>query len=184
MLVIATFAAAVSGQDSETAPAPAPGMDAGTGFSLPVSGAIVGICMVTDMANLGLNGTHAIDAEPTDVVQAKKDVPSATTYSESMAPAPAPGMDAGAGFSSPVSGAIVGFSLVVSLFGMAAQVTISKAFFLLLAIAAFAVVSAQESEMAPAPAPGMDAGAGFSLPVSGAVLGFSLALSLLGFLKR
>ncbi|KAJ6968097.1 hypothetical protein NC653_036133 [Populus alba x Populus x berolinensis] len=104
--------------------------------------------------------------------------------SESMAPAPAPGMDAGAGFSSPVSGAIVGFSLVVSLFGMAAQVTISKAFFLLLAIAAFAVVSAQESEMAPAPAPGMDAGAGFSLPVSGAVLGFSLALSLLGFLKR
>lgn len=67
---------------------------------------------------------------------------------------------------------------------MVTQVTISKAFFLLLAIAAFAVVSAQESEMAPAPAPGMDAGAGFSLPVSGAIVGFSLALSLLGFLKR
>ncbi|KAJ6870553.1 hypothetical protein NC652_036255 [Populus alba x Populus x berolinensis] len=49
MLVIATFAAAVSGQDSETAPAPAPGMDAGTGFSLPVSGAIVGFSLVVSL---------------------------------------------------------------------------------------------------------------------------------------
>jgi hypothetical protein len=30
----------------------------------------------------------------------------------------------------------------------------------------------------------MDAGAGFSLPVSGAIVGFSLVVSLLGFLKH
>ncbi|PNT29893.3 hypothetical protein POPTR_006G056000v4 [Populus trichocarpa] len=68
---------------------------------------------------------------------------------------------------------------------MAAQVIIPKAFLLFLLIAAFAVVSAQDSEsMAPAPAPGMEAGAGFSLPVSGAMVGFSLVVSLLGFLKH
>ena len=65
----------------------------------------------------------------------------------------------------------------------ATQVTISRAFLLLLVIVTFAVVSAQESEMAPAPAP-MDAGDGFSLPVSGAIVGFSLVVSLLGFLKH
>jgi hypothetical protein len=55
----------------------------------------------------------------------------------------------------------------------------------MLVIATFAAaVSAQDSEMAPAPAPGMDAGAGFSLPVSGAIVGFSLVVSLLGFLKH
>jgi hypothetical protein len=70
---------------------------------------------------------------------------------------------------------------------MAAQVIIPKAFLLFLLIAAFAVVSAQDSESmapAPAPAPGMEAGAGFSLPVSGAIVGFSLVVSLLGFLKH
>ncbi|KAJ6316684.1 hypothetical protein OIU78_019883 [Salix suchowensis] len=47
MLVIVTFAAAaVSAQDSELAPAPAPVMDAGAGFSLPVSGAIAGLSLV------------------------------------------------------------------------------------------------------------------------------------------
>ncbi|KAJ6912775.1 hypothetical protein NC651_015278 [Populus alba x Populus x berolinensis] len=60
----------------------------------------------------------------------------------------------------------------------ATQATISRAFLLLLVTVTFAVVSAQESEMAPAPAP-MDAGAGFSLPVSGAIVGFSLVVSLL-----
>jgi hypothetical protein len=68
---------------------------------------------------------------------------------------------------------------------MAAQVIVSKTFLLVLVIAAFAVASAQDSEsMAPAPAPGMEAGAGFSLPVSGAMVGFSLVVSLLGFLKH
>ncbi|KAG6771316.1 hypothetical protein POTOM_022665 [Populus tomentosa] len=75
---------------------------------------------------------------------------------------------------------------------MAAQVIIPKAFLLFLVIAAFAVVSGQDSESmapaapapAPAPATGMEAGAGFSLPVSGAIVGFSLVVSLLGFLKH
>ncbi|KAL9373740.1 hypothetical protein Peur_033360 [Populus x canadensis] len=66
-----------------------------------------------------------------------------------------------------------------------AQFSIPKALVLMLVIATFtAAVSAQDSEMAPAPAPGMDAGAGFSLPVSGAIVGFSLVVSLLGFLKH
>jgi hypothetical protein len=66
-----------------------------------------------------------------------------------------------------------------------AQFSIPKALVLMLVIATFAAaVSAQDSEMAPAPAPGMDAGAGFSLPVSGAIVGFSLVVSLFGFLKH
>ncbi|EEF35656.1 conserved hypothetical protein [Ricinus communis] len=53
-----------------------------------------------------------------------------------------------------------------------AQVSIFNVFALIAVMAALVVaVSAQE---APAPAPGMDAGAGFSLPVSGAVIGASL----------
>nr|XP_034893126.1 pentatricopeptide repeat-containing protein At1g09190-like [Populus alba] len=67
---------------------------------------------------------------------------------------------------------------------MAAQVIIPKAFLFFLVIAAFAVVSGQDSESmtpaAPAPATGMEAGAGFSLPVCGAIVGFSLVVSLLG----
>ena len=47
-----------------------------------------------------------------------------------------------------------------------------------------ASVSAQSTEMAPAPAPSMDTGAGFSLPVSLAVVGSSLVLSLLALLKH
>ena len=66
-----------------------------------------------------------------------------------------------------------------------AQFSIPKAVVLMLVIATFAAaVSGQDSEMAPAPAPGMDAGAGFSLPVSVAIVGFSLVVSLLGFLKH
>ncbi|KAL3585376.1 hypothetical protein D5086_012243 [Populus alba] len=63
---------------------------------------------------------------------------------------------------------------------MAAQVIIPKAFLFFLVIAAFAVVSGQDSESmtpaAPAPATGMEAGAGFSLPVCGAIVGFSLVM--------
>ncbi|KAJ6380984.1 hypothetical protein OIU77_029810 [Salix suchowensis] len=67
----------------------------------------------------------------------------------------------------------------------AAQVIISEAFLLFLVITAFAVVSAQESEsMAPAPAPGIQSGAGLSVPVSAVIAGFSLVVSLLGFLKH
>ncbi|KAF9679684.1 hypothetical protein SADUNF_Sadunf06G0040100 [Salix dunnii] len=67
----------------------------------------------------------------------------------------------------------------------ATQVIVSKSFLLFLMITAFAVVSAQGSEsMAPAPTPGIEAGAGFSVPVSGVIVGFSLVVSLLGFLKH
>ncbi|KAJ4706459.1 No apical meristem (NAM) protein [Melia azedarach] len=47
-----------------------------------------------------------------------------------------------------------------------------------------AVVSAQELASSPSPSPAASTGSGFSLPVSGAVVGFSLALSLLGLLKH
>ncbi|KAK9986715.1 hypothetical protein SO802_031666 [Lithocarpus litseifolius] len=53
-----------------------------------------------------------------------------------------------------------------------AQVSISKALMLVLVIVvslAATTVSAQDSQLAPAPAP-MDAGAAFSLPISGALL--------------
>ncbi|CAN0899254.1 hypothetical protein LINGRAHAP2_LOCUS20173 [Linum grandiflorum] len=45
-----------------------------------------------------------------------------------------------------------------------------------------AMVSAQEM-MAPAPAPSIMTGAGFSVPLSGAVVAVSLVASLMGFLK-
>ncbi|CAK7327774.1 unnamed protein product [Dovyalis caffra] len=68
---------------------------------------------------------------------------------------------------------------------MRQRVRISEAWVLMLVIATFAAaVSAQDSEMASAPAPGMDAGDGFSLPVSGAIVGLSLVVSLLGFFQH
>jgi hypothetical protein len=81
---------------------------------------------------------------------------------------------------------LVSLIYLLLLLSMAAQVIVSKTFLLVLVIAAFAVASAQDSEsMAPAPTPGMDAGAaGFSSPVSGAIVGLSLIVSLLGFLKH
>lgn len=62
-----------------------------------------------------------------------------------------------------------------------AQVSIFKAFVLALIFAAVAA-SAQVPEMSPAPSP--DAGAGFSLPVSGAVIGMSLLISSVALLKH
>ncbi|KAM7524546.1 hypothetical protein LguiA_014448 [Lonicera macranthoides] len=66
-----------------------------------------------------------------------------------------------------------------------AQVSIVvKSFLLAFVLAIFSVaatVSAQDS-MAPAPSP--DAGAGFSLPVSGAVVGVSLLASVVGLLRH
>ena len=66
-----------------------------------------------------------------------------------------------------------------------AQVSISKALMLVLVIVvslAATTVSAQDSQLAPAPAP-MDAGAAFSLPISGALLMSSILFSLLALLK-
>lgn len=62
-----------------------------------------------------------------------------------------------------------------------AQLSIIKAFviaFVLIAVTA----SAQEVGLAPAPSP--DAGAGFSLPVSGALIGTSLLVSLFASLRN
>ncbi|KDP37352.1 hypothetical protein JCGZ_06806 [Jatropha curcas] len=63
-----------------------------------------------------------------------------------------------------------------------AQVSISKA--LAVMIVVFAVVFPAVSAQVAAPAPSPDAGAGFSLPVSGAVVGLSLLVSFLGLLKH
>ncbi|CAL1385048.1 unnamed protein product [Linum trigynum] len=66
-----------------------------------------------------------------------------------------------------------------------AQVSFSKAAALsmfLLVASLFAIVSGQE-EMAPAPSPSLVTGAGFSVPVSGAVVVCSLAVSIVGLLK-
>ncbi|PRQ44596.1 hypothetical protein RchiOBHm_Chr3g0480971 [Rosa chinensis] len=67
-----------------------------------------------------------------------------------------------------------------------AQVSMSRAFFfvqiLVLALVA-ASVSAQEGSPAPAPAP-MDAGEAYSLPVSGALIGASLVVSLFSLFKH
>ncbi|PRQ44597.1 hypothetical protein RchiOBHm_Chr3g0480981 [Rosa chinensis] len=65
-----------------------------------------------------------------------------------------------------------------------AQVSIPRAFFfmqVLVLVLAAATVSAQES--APAPAP-MDAGAAYSLPVNGAVIGASIAVSFFSLFKH
>ncbi|KAL5744071.1 hypothetical protein ACOSP7_026924 [Xanthoceras sorbifolium] len=62
-----------------------------------------------------------------------------------------------------------------------AQVSFSKALIFALVMAVFsAAVSAQD--LAPSPAPA--AGAGVNLPVSGAVVGFSLVVSALALLKH
>ncbi|KAG5607514.1 hypothetical protein H5410_029006 [Solanum commersonii] len=62
-----------------------------------------------------------------------------------------------------------------------AFVSIIKAFVLAVFLAAV-VVSAQEPSLAPAPAP--DAGAAFALPVSGALIGTSLLMSLFAVLRH
>ncbi|CAN4095845.1 unnamed protein product [Withania somnifera] len=62
-----------------------------------------------------------------------------------------------------------------------ASVSFIHAFVLAVFLAAVAV-SAQEPSLAPAPSP--DAGAGFSLPVSGALIGSSLIMSLFAVLRH
>ncbi|KAJ0100089.1 hypothetical protein Patl1_20579 [Pistacia atlantica] len=59
------------------------------------------------------------------------------------------------------------------------KISSSKAVMMVLVLAvAAATVSAQSNGMAPAPSPSMDTGAAFSLPVSGAIVGPSLVLSV------
>ncbi|KAF9606131.1 hypothetical protein IFM89_023184 [Coptis chinensis] len=66
-----------------------------------------------------------------------------------------------------------------------AQVSISTTIFFLVAIFSAVAVSPQEEFTAPAPAPTtMETGAAFSLPMCGAVLCSSIALSLLALLKH
>ncbi|KAJ0099314.1 hypothetical protein Patl1_20580 [Pistacia atlantica] len=64
----------------------------------------------------------------------------------------------------------------------------SSAVMMALVFAAFAMapttISAQSSELARAPPPSSDTGAAFSLPVSGAIIGSSLVLSLFALLKH
>ncbi|KAK3217759.1 hypothetical protein Dsin_011729 [Dipteronia sinensis] len=70
-----------------------------------------------------------------------------------------------------------------------AQVSSLKAVMVVFVLATLANmaanVSAQSGEnMAPAPAPSSVTGAGFSLPGSGILIGFSLVFSLLAILKH
>ncbi|GMP86951.1 hypothetical protein CsSME_00039524 [Camellia sinensis var. sinensis] len=60
-----------------------------------------------------------------------------------------------------------------------AQVSFVLAVFFM---AAATVVSAQDTAMTPAPSP--DAGAAFLVPVSGAIVGYSLVISFLAFLRH
>ncbi|KAM3205547.1 hypothetical protein BC332_26628 [Capsicum chinense] len=64
---------------------------------------------------------------------------------------------------------------------MAHVSSIFKAFVLVVVFAAVAT-SAQEVALAPAPSP--DAGAGFSVPVSGVLIGTSLLFSLFASLRN
>nr|GMD42950.1 hypothetical protein N619_00225 [Ipomoea batatas] len=64
-----------------------------------------------------------------------------------------------------------------------AQVSIVKAFLFAVVLAVFsAAATAQEIGSAPAPSP--DAGAAFSLPISSAVIGSSLLLSVAALLRH
>uniref|UniRef100_A0A3Q7GJT5 Uncharacterized protein n=1 Tax=Solanum lycopersicum TaxID=4081 RepID=A0A3Q7GJT5_SOLLC len=85
--------------------------------------------------------------------------------------------------SSSVSILIIRFQFIEILLSVSsmASVSIIKAFVLAVFLAAV-VVSAQEPTLAPAPAP--DAGAAFSLPVSGALIGTSLLVSLFAALRQ
>ncbi|TXG70481.1 hypothetical protein EZV62_005416 [Acer yangbiense] len=58
----------------------------------------------------------------------------------------------------------------------------SKALVLALVMAFFSAAPVSAQDLAPSPAPA--AGAGVSLPVSGAVVGFSLVVSALALLKH
>ncbi|KAL3369312.1 hypothetical protein AABB24_009910, partial [Solanum stoloniferum] len=85
--------------------------------------------------------------------------------------------------SSSISILIIRFEFIKILLSISsmASVSIIKAFVLAVFLAAV-VVSAQEPSLAPAPAP--DAGAAFSLPVSGALIGTSLLMSLFAVLRH
>ncbi|KAL7168947.1 hypothetical protein ACSBR2_034054 [Camellia fascicularis] len=64
-----------------------------------------------------------------------------------------------------------------------AQVSIVLAFVIAVFFTAAAmVVSAQDTAMTPAPSP--DTGAAFSVPVSGAIVGYSLVISFFDFLRH
>lgn len=65
-----------------------------------------------------------------------------------------------------------------------AKVRISKAIMVIYVVALFMVATNVSAQVeAPAPAPSMDTGAGFSLPVSSAVIAFSLIISFISLLK-
>ncbi|KAJ6912772.1 hypothetical protein NC651_015275 [Populus alba x Populus x berolinensis] len=64
------------------------------------------------------------------------------------------------------------------------NVRISKAIMVIYVVALFMVATNVSAQVeAPAPAPSMDTGAGFSLPVSSAVIAFSLIISFISLLK-
>ncbi|KAI5583900.1 hypothetical protein BDE02_06G047200 [Populus trichocarpa] len=63
-----------------------------------------------------------------------------------------------------------------------AKVRISKAIMVIYVVALF-MVATNVSAQVEAPAPSMDTGAGFSLPVSSAVITFSLIISFISLLK-
>ena len=63
-----------------------------------------------------------------------------------------------------------------------AQVSMIKALVLTVVMSAITAASAEEVSLAPAPSP--DAGAGFSLPVSTALIAASLLSSVFGLMRN
>ncbi|CAI9754822.1 unnamed protein product [Fraxinus pennsylvanica] len=98
------------------------------------------------------------------------------------AQAPAPSPDVGDAFSLPVSGAVIGTSLLQLSNKPMAQISIAKSFLLAYAFVVLSAAAVTVSAQAPAPSP--DIGDAFSLPVSGAVIGTSLLFSLFALLRH
>jgi hypothetical protein len=64
-----------------------------------------------------------------------------------------------------------------------AKVSVSKAVLFTFIVAMLSVAASVSAQLTPAPVPSMDTGTGFSLPAPGVIVGFSLMVSLLAFLK-
>ncbi|CAI9787551.1 unnamed protein product [Fraxinus pennsylvanica] len=97
---------------------------------------------------------------------------------------PDPTPDAGDAFSLTVSSAVIGTSVLFSLFALNPMAQISIAKSLLLAYAVVAISAAAVTVSAQGPAPSPDAGDALSLPVSGAIIGTSLLFSLFAILRH
>ncbi|KAI3667424.1 hypothetical protein L6452_42481 [Arctium lappa] len=101
---------------------------------------------------------------------------------QDVASAPAPSPDAGAAFSVATSGVMIGTSLK-SIAEMA-QVSVVRKVSMVAVVAVVALSAAASTVLAQGPAPSPDAGAAFSLPASGVMIGTSLILSFVALFRN